>query len=167
MISAGKSQTTTQTESQRKKTMAKRKGRRSNPLQINVHKVALPPGVTASEYFAGLKKAVKTKTLPDGWEVDIEWRNPATKQGATRNWQSGEWGDVLRNSRAGFATVLNRIIKAAAGDTSPEPAKKKTKPAKKKKLPKSELKKRRSAASKKGWETRRRNAKGKQGDLFE
>lgn len=95
--------------------MAVRKARkrRSNPLQISIRKVSLPEGVTAPEYIAKLRKALRTKELPDGWEVDIAWRNPNTKKGRTKDWQQGSWGEVLQASRSGFATVVAKTLDTA------------------------------------------------------
>jgi hypothetical protein len=94
------------------------KKRTANPLEINIKKVYLPPGTTGPEYLAGLKRALQTKKLPEDWVVNLEWRNPNTKSGKTKHWQSGDWNNVLRKSRSGFATVVGRVLSAAAGGRS-------------------------------------------------
>jgi len=139
--------------------MAKKKTRKKrgpNILEIKVRKVSLPKGTTARQYFAGLKKALRTQELPEGWEVDIAWRNPNTLKGRTKNWQQAEFTTALRESRKGFTTVVRKILAKHAGELPPAPAKKKVDhPAK---LTAAELKARRSAAAKKGWATRRARA---------
>ena len=136
--------------------MARKKtGRKNNKLQVKVKRVELPAGTTTAEYLKGLLRGMKTGELPEGWDVRLAWRNPDTKKGRSKNWQEGDFNQVIRESRSGFATVVRRILRAAAGD-APEPRPKKKAKVKRPKLPAAELHARRSAASKKGWETRRK-----------
>jgi hypothetical protein len=46
--------------------------------------------------------------------VELSWRNPTTKKGRSKDWQTGEFGDVISDSREGFATVVQRAISHAA-----------------------------------------------------
>lgn len=108
--------------------------------------------------------------------MEIAWRNPDTKAGRSKDWQHGEWSEVLNASTAGFKRVVTNVIKRYAGDdwgpAKKEPPAKKPpakKAAKQKKTPvskpagtkktKASLFQKRSAASKKGWETRRKGTK--------
>ncbi len=136
----------------------KRKKRGPNILEIKIRKVELPKGTTTAQYIAGLKRAVRTKELPEGWNVDIAWRNPNTLKGRTRNWQQGDWSTTLRESRRGFATVVNNVLRKFAGE-QPTPRKK----AAPRKKTAAQVFKSRSAAAKKGWATRRANAAAKTG----
>lgn len=140
----------------------KRKKRGPNVLQIKIKKVTLPKGTTTAQYLAGLKKALRTQELPDGWEVDLAWRNPNTLKGRTKNWQQGEFTDTLRASRKGFTTVVRKILAQHMAELPPAPAKKKTaaKKTAKKTAAQQELfaptrAEKLSAAAKKGWITRR------------
>jgi hypothetical protein len=135
---------------------AERQARGPNILEIKVRKVELPKGTTARQYFAGLKKALRTQELPEGWKVDIEWRNPNTIKGRTKNWQTAEFTKALRESRKGFTTVVKKILAKHAGELPPAPAKKKAAAAPAQaELFAPSAKEKRSAASKKGWATRR------------
>jgi hypothetical protein len=127
--------------------------KRKNPLQIRIKRLVIPKGVKPSEYFDTLLRAVETKHLPDGWSIELGWRNPETKKGRSRDWQSGEFAEVLRSSasRGGFATVVYRTIRRAQAAQEQQP------------LPKARATRkeflRRSRAAKKGWVTRRKHMK--------
>lgn len=86
---------------------------RSNPLELEIKNVSIPVGVTFRQYVDGLKGAIRSGRLPSGWKVDIAWRNPETKNGRSKNWQQGEWGEVLEASSQGFATALRNVLKEA------------------------------------------------------
>ncbi len=136
--------------------MAKKKARKKrgpNILQIKIRKVELPPGTTARQYYAGLKKALRGGDLPEGWNVDLAWRNPHTIKGRTKDWQETDFSTAIRESRKGFATVVGKIINQHAAQLPPPPPRKRAPaPAQ---VP--DVKAKRSAASKKGWITRREN----------
>lgn len=121
----------------------RRKKRGANRLQIRIIKGELPAGVTTAEYVAGLRRAVRTKELPSGWNIQIAWRNPNTLQGRSKYWQEGDWEDVLSASRSGFATVVDRVLRSAEAQIPAED--------------RAEAKrKKRSEAAKKGAETKRK-----------
>jgi len=159
--------------------MAKKKARKKrgpNILEIKVRKVELPKGTTARQYFAGLKKALRTQELPEGWKVDLAWRNPNTIKGRTKNWQQAPFTTALRESRKGFTTVVRKILAKHAGELPPPtkrapakdglgwalPLKKRTAAQKRvaanqERVEAQNRYAQRSAASKKGWITRRAN----------
>lgn len=151
----------------------KKGGGRSKPrrLEINVSKISIPEGTTRRQYFQTLKRGLREKQLPEGFAIDIAWRNPETKKGRSKDWQQGEWGDVLGESSDGFRKLVTNVIKRYAGEDwgrgrgqAPESVKKQ--PAAKKSAGKPKKKEqtvaeKRSAAAKKGWETRRKNAAAK------
>jgi len=138
-------------------------------LKINVNPVSVPADFSHAEFLEVLDRAVDTQRLPAGWEVDLEWRNPDTHSGRTRQWQSGEWGHVLRASTSGFSSALKAIIREEMGEFPPAPTPKKKqakktgpkKKAKQKKLTPKQLAKKRTDAAQKGWATRRAKAAAK------
>lgn len=146
-----------------KKRRGKRRG--SNPLQIRIIKMDLPFGVTPRQYITGLKKALRTQELPEGWDVEIGWRNPNTIKGRSKDWQEGPWQEVLQASRSGFSTVVGRVLDRAAAGLKEEPAAKKrseaakkgaaTRKADKARAAKLAAAQKRSAAAKKGAATRK------------
>lgn len=147
----------------------RRARRKPRPVQIRVKVVSVPAGVSHGEFLAGLDGAVVSKQLPDDWEVDIMWRNPTTQQGRSKDWQRGDWETVLTDSSPGFQTVVANAVdrqlgitpaaKRKASPTRKAPAKKKAK----RKPTEKQVKAKRSAASRKGWITRRANAAKKGG----
>lgn len=148
-----------------------------NRLKIEVVPVTIPAGVTHAEMLPELYRSVDRRRLPRGWEVDLAWRNPDTAHGHSRNWKQGDWTTVLSASTSGFSTALKSIIAEEMGEAPPQldlfeaPAKPKKKAAEpkkkaaakkkskaKKKLTPKQLAKKRSAAARKGWATRRARA---------
>lgn len=155
----------------RKKGGGRKKPRR---IEVNISKISIPEGTTRKQYFQTLKRGLSDGELPDGWEIDIAWRNPDTKVGRSKDWQQGDWQSVLEASTEGFKQVVKNVIKRYAGDDwggrlVREPVKKQRakkpiagKPKKKTPKPSQTLPlttaAKRSAAAKKGWATRRKNA---------
>ena len=89
--------------------------RKPRPLNLKVHVVNLPEGTTKGEYLSALAEAVLTHELPDGYEVELSWKNPTTKKGRSREWQAGEFTEVLSDSAAsspGFAMAVSNAIAA-------------------------------------------------------
>lgn len=90
--------------------------RRRNPLQVRVNAIRLPKRLKRSTYLKRLLDAISSgEDLPRGWQVEIEWRNPATKNGKTKHWQADDFVDALANSSAGFRNVTARAILSAMG----------------------------------------------------
>ncbi len=84
---------------------------RKNPLQIRVEAISIPKRIKPLVYMRELIHAVDTgEDLPRGWSVDIHWRNPATRSGRTRHWQSDEFSGAVADSSAGFRTLLRRML---------------------------------------------------------
>lgn len=84
-------------------------------LQIRVQAIALPKKIKPDAYLKRLIQSVDTlEPLPYGWEVRLHWRNPDTMTGATKNWQDGEFSDVVNDSSdvwgPGFSTVLRGML---------------------------------------------------------
>lgn len=93
-----------------------KKQARFNPLQIKIDVVSLPRRVKPETFHKRLLAAIDSgEDLPRGWNVQISWRNPATKNGRTKNWQTDEFTDALSNSSAGFRNVAKRAILNAMG----------------------------------------------------
>jgi hypothetical protein len=91
----------------RKKGGGRKTGRR---LQIKIRRIETPAGLTGKKYIAGLKRAVRTGELPEGWAVDVAWRNPDTKVGVSKDWQEGDFESVLSESSSGFKTAMMNIL---------------------------------------------------------
>lgn len=73
--------------------------------------VSLPRRVKPEAYLRALIRSVDTgESLPRGWEVQIHWRNPATRSGRTRYWQDDEFAGAVADSSAGFNTLLRRML---------------------------------------------------------
>lgn len=154
-----------------------RKRRKPRPIQVRIRRESLPRGVSPDEYWSTLREAASSGgELPDDWEVRIEWRNPTTKTGRSKDWQSNDFSQAIGESSAGFAMVVGNAIDQKISDLgidagprrrkAKKPAAKKA-PPKKKPLTKFEAAQKRSAASRKGWATRRAKAAAqKQGRLF-
>lgn len=88
-----------------------RRDNRNNPLQIKVKPVTLPKNVTQKRYFQVLLKAIDSGSdLPRGWQVDIHWRNPKTRMGATKRWRSDNFADAIADSREGFVSIVRSEI---------------------------------------------------------
>jgi hypothetical protein len=90
---------------------------RKNPLQTKIRARSLPRGVTPDIYRRTLIAVARgEREMPDGWEVDISWRNPATKKGRSRHWQTDEFSSAIENSNSGFSTAVQFSL---AGWSSP------------------------------------------------
>ena len=102
---------------------------------------------TRAKYLTGLKRAVRTGVMPEDWEVNLSWRNPDTKKGRTKEWQTGDFETVLAESNDGFRKAVMNILLKQGGEEpltpaqpvvkkkpapAPAPKKKAKKPAKKK-----------------------------------
>jgi hypothetical protein len=153
-----------------------RKRSRPRELQVKVH-LAIPKqiGTEAAKVLLERNLASGYYGKAEDWGVDIEWKNPNTKVGRSREWQRGDWTTVLQDSSGspGFAMAVRNALRAARGKA---PLKPKAKPekqlplfpkpkakAKKRKPTEKQVKARRSAAARKGWKTRRANAAKKGG----
>ncbi len=84
--------------------------RRKNPLQIRIQVLRVPARMSPRQYVRLLLRALDTGDLPRGVKVELWWRNPATRHGATREWQSGEFTEVISESSPGFSTVVRRTL---------------------------------------------------------
>lgn len=87
-----------------------KKRKRKNPLQVRIQLVNKPVRMKPKTYLRTLLQAISTGEMPDGLEVELHWRNPATRQGRTKNWQSDEFTNAISESSAGFAGVVRRSI---------------------------------------------------------
>jgi hypothetical protein len=84
---------------------------RRNPLEISIRALSLPKGVKPARFIRELIRASDTgEDLPRGWDVEIGWRNPATRSGRTRHWQFDEFSAAVADSSPGFNTLLRRIL---------------------------------------------------------
>jgi hypothetical protein len=93
-----------------------RKDNSKNPLQIKLRARSLPKRVTVETYHRRLLQFIhEGKPLPAGWDVEISWRNPATKHGATKRWRSDDFESAILESRDGFvkavAVALSRRLR--------------------------------------------------------
>jgi hypothetical protein len=52
----------------------------------------------------------EARPLPERWQVELHWRNPATKRGRSADWQYGEFTEVLNDSGASFAGFVLQMI---------------------------------------------------------
>ncbi len=84
--------------------------RRSNPLQVKIKPVALPRVRSRVKYLEGLLQAIEAGEMRDGWEIEVEWRNPETKVGRSAEWQSDELINALESSSDGFRGVVYRTV---------------------------------------------------------
>lgn len=88
-----------------------RKNNRNNPLQLSLKARSLPKGVTPKKYFGRLLDHIRFGTpLPASWNVEVSWRNPGTKSGRTRRWQTDNFEDAVADSREGFNALLYDAI---------------------------------------------------------
>jgi hypothetical protein len=119
---------------------------RNNPLQIKIKAQAMPVGVGSEEYLTTLLESVDSGVLPEDWDISIAWRNPATKQGRSRQWQEDEFMGALAASSSGFMTAVKRVIRRGLAKVRREP------------LPRARGKRgrflKRSLAAIRGWESR-------------
>ena len=85
-----------------------RKDNKNNPLQIRIRAVSLPKGVTPEKYHERLLAVIhEGAALPRGWNVEIHWRNPSTKVGATKQWRSDDFESAIDESRSGFVAAVS------------------------------------------------------------
>lgn len=85
--------------------------KRKNPLKIQVKPISLPRSVTPTRFFRGLIHALDTgQDLPRSWDVEISWRNPNTRSGRSRYWQTDDFNDAIADSSAGFSRLLRRML---------------------------------------------------------
>lgn len=154
-----------------------RKRNRPRRIQLSIKRLQIPAGVSNEESIKVMQRSLKSgDPLPEDWDVEISWRNPNTKVGRSKDWQSGEWSEVLQDSSGspGFSRAVGNALRVAAGQPIVKPKADKrqgnlfVKPKQTAKQTKAKPKtaaavfSKRSAAAKKGWATRRANqAKGK------
>lgn len=98
-------------EARRKHKKFKRKNTSHRPrLQM---KFALkgPKGSTRHDRLMAIRTAIKTGELPKGWKPArdnwVSWRNPDTKKGRSKNWQSDSLTGVLPS----LGRVLRKVFK--------------------------------------------------------
>ena len=148
--------------------MARKKAkgrRRKNPLQLKIRPVSIPRGIATQEFLEVLHGAVRGGDLPDDWEVEISWRNPATKKGRSAHWQTNDFAQAISESSSGFATAVEHAIESKMEPGPARPKRKPTKKVPKKKAAPAKSKQTkferdvaRSKAARKGWATRRAKA---------
>jgi hypothetical protein len=61
----------------------------------------LPKGVSKAEFFSGLKRAVIAGRLPDGWNIEWQWRNRPNGPLLT-----GAFEKTIRESRGGWKDLM-------------------------------------------------------------
>ncbi len=86
--------------------MSKRRKSRPVWLKFVIHET--PPGASRGDVLDALREAIGSGELPDGYNVDLMWRN---KEGA--DWRSGDYLTVLDESRAGgrgFDTLVHMYL---------------------------------------------------------
>jgi len=88
----------------------KKRKRKPKILQVRIQALSVPARMKPKAYLRALLRAINTGELPEGVEVELHWRNPATKHGKTKNWRSDEFTDAIAESSPGFAGVVRRSI---------------------------------------------------------
>lgn len=84
--------------------------KRNARLEIRVQLLKKPRSMDPDSYLRAILRGVDTGTLPRGLDVELHWRNPETRSGRSRQWQSGPFSEVIQDSSQGFGTVLRRMI---------------------------------------------------------
>jgi len=88
-----------------------RKNNDQNPLNLRIRAVTVPKNMTPDKFLRSLLAVIDDGAdMPRGVEVELHWRNPATKHGKSRNWDSGEFIEVITDSSPGFQTAVRRMI---------------------------------------------------------
>lgn len=85
--------------------------KRNARIDIRVQALSVPDTMLRDDYFRALLRGMATGTYPRGLEVELHWRNPETKHGRSREWQSGEFSEVVADSSEGFSTVLRSMLR--------------------------------------------------------
>jgi hypothetical protein len=69
------------------------------------------PKVTPKKFYQRLIEHMKNGTpLPASWDVELGWRNPKTRYGATKRWRYDNFEDAVSDSREGFNSLLHDIL---------------------------------------------------------
>lgn len=69
------------------------------------------PKVTEKRYLQTLIRAIDSgEELPRNWEVDLYWRNPKTRHGATKRWRSDDFMSAIMESRSGFVDIVRGAL---------------------------------------------------------
>ena len=88
-----------------------RKNNNNNPLQVKLKVLSLPKGVSAKRFNQRLIEHIdEGRPLPRSWDVEISWRNPKTKHGATKRWRSDPFEDAIADSRSGFVSLMRDVL---------------------------------------------------------
>lgn len=84
-----------------------RKNNENNPLQISIRAKSLPKSIKPKRYLQRLMEVISEgRELPSGWDVELSWRNPKTKHGHTKRWQTADFETAVSDSRAGFNALV-------------------------------------------------------------
>jgi hypothetical protein len=85
-----------------------RKNNDNNPLQLGVRVKSVPKYATPKRVYQRLiQHMTEGKPLPPNWDIEVRWRNPKTKHGKTKRWQSDDFESAVDNSREGFNALLH------------------------------------------------------------
>lgn len=89
----------------------KRRKRKPNILQVRIEALSVPARMKPETYLKTLLNVLGGRQeMPENLDVELHWRNPNTRQGRTKQWQSGEYTEVLTDSSSGFSSVVRRAI---------------------------------------------------------
>ncbi len=84
--------------------------RRNAPLDLRIRALRVPRTMSPDTYLRSLLRGMESGDLPRGLDVELYWRNPETRSGRSKNWQSGAFLDVVADSSEGFSTLLRRVL---------------------------------------------------------
>ena len=82
---------------------------RENPLQIRLKINRLPKSVGPEAAFKRMLQAIDNREpLPQGWDVQVIWRNPQS-HGYSGGWNPEAFDDCVESSRDGFNDILAQL----------------------------------------------------------
>lgn len=84
--------------------------RKNAKLQIRIQALHVPKGMAPGVYLRSLLRAMDTGALPRGVDVELHWRNPETRHGRSKEWQSDSFLGAIADSSAGFSMILRRML---------------------------------------------------------
>ncbi len=84
--------------------------RRQDPIEFRIRAKRIPRGMKPRDYLESIYVATAGIDLPDNLKVELFWRNPETKNGRSRNWQSADFETAVSESNAGFSSALRAVI---------------------------------------------------------
>ncbi len=80
------------------------------PIEFRIKALSVPRGTDPKLYLRSLLTGIDSGELPRGVKVELFWRNPETKSGRSKNWQSDDFITAVSESNAGFASSLRAVI---------------------------------------------------------